>query len=143
LREQIDFLEKDLVELKKKRKETPKHLPLADLPEEDRFEQLASTRKHFVDTIKMIAYRAETAMASIVRESMARREDSRALLREIYATEADIIPDKAAQTLTVRLHHLTNQLSDKAARNLAVHLNETDTIYPGTNLRLRYELVSN
>jgi len=26
---------------------------------------------------------------------------------------------------------------------LAVHLNETETIYPGTNLRLRYELVSN
>jgi hypothetical protein len=33
-------------------------------------------------------------------------------------------------------------MSDHAARLLAQHLNETDTIYPGTNLRLRYELVS-
>lgn len=140
--EQIDFLKKDLAELKEKRKETPKHLPLADLPEEDRFLQLASTRKHFVDTIKMIAYRAETAMASIVRELMARRDDARALLREIYTTEADIIPDEDTQTLTIRLHHLTNPLSDKAAQHLAAHLNETETIYPGTNLRLRYELVS-
>jgi len=141
--EQIDFLKKDLAELKAKRKETPKHLPLAEWPEEDRFQQLASTRKHFVDTIKMVAYRAETAMAGVVRESMARRDDSRALLRDIYTMEADIIPDEDAKTLTVRLHHLTNPLSDKAAQHLAVHLNETEIIYPGTNLQLRYELVSN
>lgn len=141
--EQIDFLKKDLAQLKEKRKETPKHIPLANLPEEDRFQQLASTRKQFMDTIKMVAYRAETAMAIVVRESMARREDSRALLREIYTTEADLIPDENAQTLTVRLHHLTNALSDRAAQHLAAHLNQTETIYPGTNLRLRYELVSN
>jgi len=142
LREDIEALERDLATLKTTRKDTPKHLPLGDLHEEDQFEQLAPTRKQLVDTIKLIAYRAETAMASVVRESLAHRDEARALLQEIYRTEADLIPDEQAQTLTVRLHHLANPLSDRAARALAEHLNATETLYPGTHLRLRYELVS-
>ncbi|MGR3178503.1 MAG: putative transposase, partial [Candidatus Anammoxibacter sp.] len=98
--------------------------------------------KHFIDTIKMIAYRAETAMVTILRESLARTDDARSLLREIFTLEADIIPDEEDQTLTFRLHHLTNRLSDKAALHLADYLNKTETIYPGTNMRLVYELVS-
>jgi hypothetical protein len=33
-------------------------------------------------------------------------------------------------------------MSDNSAKELAKNLNETETIYPGTNLQLRYELVS-
>lgn len=91
---------------------------------------------------RLIAYRAETAMVSIVRDFLSRSDDARSLLREIYTTEADIIPDEEAGTLTVRLHHLTNRSSDKVAQDLAEHLNNSETIYPGTNLRLNYELVS-
>lgn len=43
--------------------------------------------------------------------------------------------------MTVRLHHLTNRASDEATRSLAAQLNATETVYPGTNLRLVYELV--
>jgi hypothetical protein len=141
--EEIERWQKDLERLKAKRQDTPKHLALGNLPEPDRFEQWAGTRKHFVDTIKMIAYRAETAMATLVQEWLAHGDEARALLREIYTTEADILPDEEAQTLTVRLHHLANPLSDKAAQALADHLNATETVYPGTKLRLRFELVSN
>ena len=140
--EQIDLLKTDIAALKKTRKETQKHIPLSDLPQTDRFSQLAWAKKAFLDTVKMIAYRAETAMAAILRDSLARPDDARALLREIYTTEADILPNEEQGTLTVRLHHLTNGLSDQAARNLIEHLNNTETIYPGTILRLRYELVS-
>lgn len=90
----------------------------------------------------MIAYRAETAMASVLNKVMSHPDDARSLLREIYTQEADILPDEEAGTLTIRLHHLTNRMSDKAAKELAKHLNETETIYPGSNLRMRYELVS-
>ena len=112
------------------------------MPEEDRFSQLGSKRKHFIDTIKMIAYRAETAMITILRESLKRTDDARSLIREIFTLEADIIPDEKEKTLTIRLHHLTNRLSDKAAQHLADHLNKTETLYPGTNMRLIYKLVS-
>jgi hypothetical protein len=77
------------------------------LPEEDRFTRLRTERKHFVDTIKMIAYRAESSMASMLREHIARSDDTRALLRQIFDTEADLNPDGTSSTLTVRLHHLT------------------------------------
>lgn len=142
VKEQIEFLQKDVEELKTQRKQTQKHITLAELPAEERFAQLSSTRKQFVDTIKMIAYRAETAMAVVLRDVLARSDDARSLLREIFTTEADLIPNEKEGTLTVRLHHLTNSLSDKATRVLCEHLNATETIYPGTNLRLIYKLVS-
>ena len=142
LREEIELLEKDLATLKDQRKQTPKHVRWIDLPEVERFVPLAPTRKQFLDTIKMIAYRAETALAGLLREVMARSDDTRALLREIFAAEADLIPDEGAGTLTVRLHQLPTRASDEAARFLAEHLNATETIYPGTNLRLVYKLVS-
>jgi hypothetical protein len=140
--EEIHRLEKDLSALKKTRRETCRHVSLDQLPETDRFSQLAPARKAFMDTIKMIAYRAETAMAAILRDSLARPDDARALLRDIFTTQADLHPNQEQGTLTVRLHHLTNRLSDQAAHDLAEFLNTTETVYPGTNLRLCYELVS-
>ena len=142
LQEEIEFLDKDLATLKAQRKETPKHVRWVDLPEPERFVPLAPTRKQFLDTIKMIAYRAETALANSLREVLARSDDARALLREIFTADADLIPDEVAGTLTVRLHHLTNRASDEAAHFLAEHLNASETVYPGANLRLVYKMVS-
>ena len=142
LKEEIEFMRKDLVDLKKERQETPGHLSWEDLPEPERFKQLSPAKKQFMDTIKMIAYRAETAMAIILRENLARFDDARALSREIFTTEADLVPDEQEETLTIRLHHLTNRISDEAARHLADQLNATEARYPGTNLRLIFKLVS-
>jgi hypothetical protein len=142
LREEIEFLENDLVQLKTRRRETPRHIALGQLPEPERFAQLAPVRKQLMDTIRMIAYRAETALALLAREVLARADDARSLLREIFTTEADLIPNNHDHTLTVCLHHLTNALSDQAARFLAAHLNQSETLYPGTNLRLIFKLVS-
>jgi len=142
LKEEIDLLEKDLLRLKEQRKHSPKHIPLNQLPKQEQFLQLAPSRKQFIDTIKMIAYRAETAMAIILRDHLAHSNETRSLLRELFTTEADLVPNQVDQTLTVRLHHLTNPLSDRAIQSLAHHLNASETIYPGTNLRLIYKLVS-
>lgn len=140
LREEIQWLQIDLDELKEQRKNTVKHLSLVELPQSERFKQLSPTRKQFIDTIKMIAYRAETAMALILRDVLARPDDARSLLRQIYASDADLIPNENEKTLTVRLHHLTNHLSDKAVQNLFDDLNAAETIYPGTNLKMVFKL---
>jgi hypothetical protein len=123
-------------------KQAPKHVRWIDLPERERFVPLAPTRKQFLDTIKMIARRAETGLARLPREVMARSDDTRALLREIFAAEADLIPDEGTETLTVRLRHLPNRASDEAGRFMAEHLNTRATIYPAANLRLVYQPVS-
>jgi len=142
LREEVEHLEVDLADLKACRKETPRHVQFTDLPEEDRFRMLGMKSKYFIDTIKLIAYRAETAMANIVRQSMSRQDDARSLLRSLYATEADILPDLARQKLTVRLHQPANRCSRKSIQHLLGELNATETVFPGTDLRLVYELVS-
>lgn len=77
LQEQIQNLDREIDNLKKQRKQTTHHIPVKDLPEEDRFTRLRTERKHFVDTIKMIAYRAESSLASLLREHLARSDDAR------------------------------------------------------------------
>jgi len=90
-------------------------------------------RKHFIDTIKLIAYRAETSMASLLRDKLSRSDDTRALLQQIYETEIDLIPDLETKTLTVRLHHLTQAAHDEAVRHLCDQLNLTETISRARN----------
>jgi hypothetical protein len=143
IKEEIDLLEKDIEIIREKRKKHSKHIEFSELPEEERFEQLSPIRKQFMDTIKMIAYRAENAMAMVMRSILAREDDARALLRDVFTSDADLIPDEETKTLTVRLHHFTNPMSDKAVRTLCETLNESETIYPGTEMRMIYKLGSN
>jgi predicted RNase H-like nuclease (RuvC/YqgF family) len=138
LQARIEQLQPALEQLKQKRKETLRQILVQDLPEPDRFTQLRT----FLDTIKMIAYRAETSMAATVREKLKRTADARALLRQIYRTEVDLIPDPNTKTLTVCLHHLTQAAHDAAVRYLCEELTATETIFPGTDLRLVYKLGS-
>ena len=142
LHEKIPDLQQALNKLKGERKQTPQRIAMKDLPEPDRFQRLLPERKHFVDTIKLIAYRAETSMAWVLRDRLARKDDARALLRHIFHNEVDLAPDLQAKTLTVRLHHLAQNAHDVAVGHLCDQLNATDTIFPGTNLHLVYELGS-
>lgn len=142
LKEQVDHLQTGVGRLKAERKATDRHISVAQLPDDKRFTRLGTQSKHLIDTIKMIAYRAETAMAHVLREQMSRPDEARGLLREVYRTEVDLLPNDDDKTLTVRLHHLANHSSDAAVHHLCDELNATETKFPGTDLRLVYELVS-
>jgi len=141
LQEQIEYLENDWLMLKSKMQSISKHLEWKDLPQEQKFERLAPSRKRLTDTVKMVAYRAETAMAMIVREVLSHEDDARALIRDLFRTDADIHPDKTAGVLQVRLHVMANPRSNRAVQHLLDHLNAAEFIYPGTNLRLTYTLL--
>ena len=82
----------------------------------------------------MIAYRSETAMANSLREQdqLARPYEARSLLQALYKTEEG--------TLTVRLHHSANASTDAVIQKLCDELNETETLFPRTNLRLIYNV---
>ena len=138
--EAIEQFEKELTDLNSKLKETPSHLAWDALPETEKFQRLAPSRKQLVDTVKMIAYRAETAMASIVRESLARTDDARSLLRDLFRSEADLVPDVEQHVLRVHVHPLSNPRSNRAIAHLLEHLNAAEFTYPGTSLRLVYSL---
>jgi hypothetical protein len=142
LQEQIQHLDVEIDELKQERKQTDHHIPVKSLPEEERFTRLRTERKHFLDTIKMIAYRAETSLVSLLREHLARSDDARTLVRQIFETEADLLPDAINKTLTVRLHHLTQAAHDQVLEKLCAALNETQTVFPGTDLTLIFKIGS-
>jgi hypothetical protein len=141
LLEAIEQFEKELRDITDQLKKTPNHLKWDEMPETDKFERLAPSRKRLVDTVKMIAYRAETAMASIVRETLARADDGRSLLRDLFRSEADLLPDVEQNQLRVQVHPMSNPRSNRAIAHLLEHLNATEFTYPGTNLRLVYSIV--
>lgn len=139
--QQIETKQSVLLTAKDQRKATEHHLLWKDLPEEERFHELLPTKKHFVDTIRLIAYRAETILVGIVREKLIRKNDARSLVQQILRTSVDLEPDLLAQTLTVKMHALSNPIHDKCLAHLCQELSATETLFPGTNLRLIYRPV--
>jgi len=139
LLERLQQQEQKLAQLKAERKAAPRHLALKDLPEAERFKQLRTTKKHFVDTIKLIAYRAETALVALAREKLSRSEDARSLIRQIFESAVDLCPNPAAKILTVRVHRLSSPIHDEVLEHLCAELTATETTYPGTDLCLIFE----
>lgn len=130
-----------LVQLKQQRSTTPPKVPLKELPPAERFTRLPAASKHFVDTIKMVAYRAESALVGLVSQKLRRPEDGRSLVREVLQSSANLIPDESKQTLTIQVHPLANHAHNAVLKYLCTQLTETETNYPRTNLRLIFEFL--
>jgi transposase-like protein len=139
--EDIQKVEADWADLRLRRKDTPKKVPLSTLPENERPRDLLPLGKMFTDTIKMIAYRAETALVGLLRPHLAKEEDARALIRELFVSSADLAPDEPKNTLTIRIHRMANPAHDKAVGALLAQLNELEFKHPETQARMIYALV--
>ena len=138
---EIEQFRFELENLTAERKKHPKHITFDELPDDLKFERLKPSKRLFFDTIKMLVYRSETAMAGIMRPLLG-RDDSRVLIRQLMNSHADIIPDAENKILNVRIHGFTTKRHDQAVGNLLEILNETETQYPGTDLKLVYSLVA-
>jgi len=118
----------------------PRHVPLHEILDPTQIVQLERERKILIDTIKMAAYRAETSLTRLVEPLFARHEDeSRKFLKSIFQATADLIPDPRRKTLTVRFHGLASPRATRALAALCAVVNERDCVYPGTDLKLRFE----
>lgn len=140
--EAIEHLEHELSAVKQAQSETPTHLSWEKLPEESQFEQLAPSRKRLLDTVKMIAYRAETALVGIVRETLRRADDGRSLIQDLFRQDADLFLDEAHERLEVRVHPLSNPRWNRAIADLLEHLTAAEMTCPGTKLKLTYSLIA-
>jgi hypothetical protein len=141
LLEEIQHFENELDKLKAEIKETPHRIPWENLKEDDKFQQLAPGRKHLLDTVKMIAYRAETAMAGMLLGPTVDTPEARQLLQDLFVSEADIIPDTVNKKLRVKVHAGSRPAVNKLLQELFEKLNESEIIYPGTDLQLTYEIL--
>lgn len=113
---------------------------LKEMPGQTRYNKLKQESKVLMNVLKMICYRAETAIANELSAFLVNaKEEKRMLVKQIIQNNADIIPDYSNNTLTVILHSLSAPRFNKAAAKLAETLNQTETIFPGTNLMLRFK----
>ena len=142
VREEIEQLEHELAELKAQAAQMPKHVKWADLPEEKQFERLAPSRKCLTDTIKLVAYRAETALAMIVKEKLTNPEEARSVIASLLRSDADFYPDETAKVLRIHLHTMANPRLNQAVQYLLDHLNEANFIYPGTDFQLVFTMAA-
>jgi hypothetical protein len=138
--EEIENLEHQLNELKANLKNTDKHITWGQLDEKDKFLRLLPGRKRLMDTIRMIAYRAETAMVGLITGPTVDSSDARTLLQNLFITDADILPDPENEQLNIRLHSASRPAANRALLQLLEHLNSAEVKYPGTQMRLSYEL---
>jgi len=140
LLEQIQHFEHQLKGLKAKLKQTPKHITWAELKDQDKFYRLLPGRKRLMDTVRMIAYRTETAMVGLLTGPAIDSAAARRLLQDLFVTEADILPEPENQRLRIRIHGASTPAANRALLGLVEQLNEVEALYPGTDMRLTYEL---
>jgi transposase len=143
LNRQLREAEANYEQLRARFAQLPKRVPLNAVLDEAEIVRLAPEAKHLTDTIKMLAFRAETALVRCLTLNGVRTEDDgRALVREMLLSSADIVPQAAEQRLLVRVHSLANPRHNKALAKLCETLNALELRYPGTDLTLVYEAPS-
>jgi hypothetical protein len=141
--DQANGYQEAIRDLLKQRKGKPARISIAEMPEEKRYNRLLTEGKKFKNAILMIAYRAESSLFNIMGEYYKNKEkDGRMLLKEIFSTHADLYPDYTDKTLTVTLHTLSNPRANQAAKQLCDFLNETETEYPYTDLKIIYKTMA-
>ncbi|MDE0627113.1 MAG: hypothetical protein OXH99_12000 [Bryobacterales bacterium] len=91
----------------------------------------------------MVAHRAETRLAAALTFGLSRPETARVLVKGMLSSDASIVPDPSAETLTLQVPHQARRRHDLALAPLLEELNRTRTLYPGTNLRLVDEILPN
>jgi hypothetical protein len=137
----IEALDADVKRLAEQKKDTKHHITWDELPEEDKFMRLPEGRRRLINTVGMIAYRAETAMASLMvaGDGTLSLANARAILQDLFVTPIDLIPAPEGETLHIRVHPASTPATNRRLQDLFGKLNETETTYPGTDLRMTFE----
>lgn len=143
LKEEINEFKEKEKQLITQRNQLNYKIKIKDMPLQNRYNKLHSESKLFLNIIKMICYRAESAFVLLLSADYKKKEnEARAFVKKIMKTKVDILPDYESNTLTIALYSLATPRDNKAAKKLCQLLNETETFYPGTSLRLFYKIAS-
>lgn len=125
-------------QLEKRRAAIPKRVPVQSVTEEP-VVKLAPERKHLTNLIKMVAYQAESDLLRLVAPHYRRAdEEGRTLVQSALASAADLEVTKTE--LRVTLAAQSSPHRTRAIAELCEELNQTQTAFPGSRLRLRYAI---
>jgi len=101
--------------------------------------RLDDERKRIHDAVRMATWNAESALARALGRHYARAEDeAHGLLAEAFKTSGDL--EVINDELHVRLDPLSSPRRSRAIAELCAELSETETLYPGTKLKLVFSV---
>lgn len=141
--EKIEQKKVIVAQLLEHKKQIPYKITLQDLPEDKRYNTLKKESAYFMSTLKMICYRAETALTNMLMEKYKKAEnEKRMLIKEIIFTKADIKPDLQKNELIVNLHSMSTPMKNEIVAQICQELNQTETVFPGTNLKIIYKSIA-
>jgi len=141
--EQINDYDEQIAQLLNERDPVPSRISLGEMPKEERYNKLKQESKKYKNAILMLAYRAESTLYNTLSDFYKyTQKEGRILLKEIFLSDADMIPDYKNKTLTIILHSLSTPRANEAAKKLCEFLNATETIYPYSDLRLVYKTIA-
>jgi len=136
--EELAHIDEKIKTTKETIKQQTKHIPWDELPSCEQFKQLPASRRTLLNTMGMICYRAETAMATLLMETKATLPQSRVLLQDLFNTPADLLPAHREKRLHIPLHTAATAKRNDRLAHLLNHLNQTHTHYPGTDLEMTF-----
>jgi hypothetical protein len=138
---EIKKLREEHERLKAEIKALPARVPVREVMDGEPVVRLERERKIITDTLKMVAYRAETQLANLVGPLLPCRDDeARKFIRQVFNLAADLLPDYKRNQLVVRLHGMTTPRHNLALASLCGVLNDLKVRFPGTQLQLVLEL---
>ena len=102
LLEQIEKHQQTEQQIIEQRSKIPARIKLKDMPDQSRYNKLKQESKMLMNIIKMICYRAETAVANELGAYLINAiDEKRMIVKQIIQNNADLIPDYQNKTLTV------------------------------------------
>jgi transposase len=138
LSQKLDQAWQRVLQLEQRRAAVPRRVPVQSLTQ-DPVVKLAPERKHLTNLIKMVAYQAESELLRLVAPHYRRVQDEgRTLIQSALAGAADLQVTRTE--LRVTLAPLSSAHRSRAVEALCQQLNLTKTIFPGSQLRLRYAI---
>ena len=135
--EAVKQAEATLAELKERSKTIPAKVALGEV--RPGAMRLDDERKRLHDAVRMATWNAEHTLAAALGAHYTRAEDeAHSLLAEAFSASADL--EVIGDELHVRLEALSAPRRSRAIAALCSQLNATETTYPGTELRLVYNV---
>lgn len=143
LLEQIENHKLTETHLEEQLSKIPARVKLKDMPVQIRYNKLKNESKMLMNILKMICYRAETSIANELAAYLpGGNDEKRMLVKQIMENNADLLPDYENNTLTVVLHGLSAPRFNKAAAKIAELLTQTETIFPGSELLMKFKIAA-
>jgi transposase len=129
---------KRVTDLEAKRAKMPKRVPVQDVVN-GKVVKLAPERKHLTNLLKMVAYQAESDLVRLLAPHYRRVEDEgRTLIQSAVASAADL--EITERELRVAIYPLSSPHRSRAIATLCAEINGSQITFPGTRLRLYYEV---